>query len=159
MALAAKRNPKLRFVWVGDGAQRAEYEQRLEDLGIRSHRPPHRAQAAAGSGAGDARRDGPAGFMPPNGRVCLRAAVQALLMECPVISLDIDGGRRSSFLGGPVHWFSSTMSPLWPRSAVALAGDAERRRLGQAGRQLCLERFDHRKMTADLESLYLSLRK
>src|SRR5690606_31596209 len=29
MVQAAERNPALRFVWVGDGAQRAEYEEEL----------------------------------------------------------------------------------------------------------------------------------
>lgn len=156
MALAVRRNPKLRFIWVGGGARRMEYEKRLEELGIRS-------------------RVSLPGLLPPTlvpemlaGMDMLvhasqweglpRAAVQALLMERPVISFDIDGAPEVVRPGRTGILVRLNDVPALAEAIVTLAGDAtERRRLGQTGRQLCLQRFDHRKMVADLESLYLKL--
>jgi len=158
MALAAKRNPKLRFVWVGDGAQRAEYERCLEELGIRSRvhltglLPPDRVpEMLAGMDllVHASQWEG----LP-------RAAVQALLMECPVISFDIDGAPEVVLPGRTGSLVQLNDVPGLAEAIITLASNAESRRsLGRAGRQLCLERFDHHKMTADLESLYLKLKK
>ena len=135
MALAAKRNPKLRFVWVGDGAQRAEYERRLEELGIRSRvhltglLPPDRVpEMLAGMDllVHASQWEG----LP-------RAAVQALLMECPVVSFNIDGAPEVVLPGRTGSLVQLNDVPALAEAMIALAGNAdERRRLGRAGRQL-----------------------
>jgi glycosyltransferase involved in cell wall biosynthesis len=89
MADAAACRPELRFVWVGDGTQRAEYEAELEYRGLRckTHlvglvEPTEVGRMAAGMDVlvHASQWEG----LP-------RAAVQALLVRVPVISFDIDG--------------------------------------------------------------------
>ncbi|HOW69235.1 MAG TPA: glycosyltransferase family 4 protein [Phycisphaerae bacterium] len=156
MALAAQRNSRLRFVWVGDGAQRTDYEKQLESMGIRGRvhltgllAPQRVPEMLAGMDllVHASQWEG----LP-------RAAVQALLMECPVISFDIDGAPEVVLPGRTGALVRLNDVPGLAEAMVTLAGDAsERRRLGRAGRQLCLERFDQRKMVSELESLYLRL--
>lgn len=153
MALAAGRIPALRFVWVGDGSQRAGYEQQLQSLGIRSRvhltglvPPQEVARMLAGMDAlvHASQWEG----LP-------RVAVQSLLVGKPVISFDIDGAPEVV-----IHGSTGLLVPLndisgLAEAMVAMAGDADRRlRMGETGRALCLERFDCRRMVDELESLY-----
>lgn len=156
MAEAAQRDDRLRFVWVGDGVQRSEYERQLADLGIRS-----RVQLA--------------GLVPPGEVAGLlagmdllvhasqweglpRAAVQALLMGKPVVCFDIDGAPEVVIPGK-----TGILVPLNDVSGLAaavvrLAGDpAGREAMGRKGRQLCLHRFDARSMVEQLERIYREL--
>lgn len=153
MAIAVRSNPHLKFVWVGDGAQHEEYEKRLRDLGLRDRvfltglLPP---EAVPGALAGmdllvhASQWEG----LP-------RAAVQALLMRVPVISFDIDGapevvipGRTGMLVPlNDIEMLGATMSEMASDASV-------RRRLGQAGREWCLARFDWRHMVERLETVY-----
>lgn len=145
--------PQVRFVLVGDGILRGELEAKLARYGLegRFHLaglvPPE--EIPAWIGAMDilvhtSLREGLARTLP-----------QALLAGVPVISYDIDGA-------GEVVRDGETGYLLPPKDvaglAVAigrLAGDATlRRRMGMAGRKLCLERFDHRVMTAQIRAIY-----
>ncbi len=153
MAEAARQNPRLRFVWVGDGAQRAEYEARLERLGMRS-------------------RVYLTGLIPPSavaqvlGGIDLlvhasqweglpRAAVQSLLMERPVVSFDIDGAPEVVLPGQTGLLVELNDTAGLTAAMLRLAGAAdERERMGKAGRELCLARFDYRRMVDELEALY-----
>lgn len=156
MAAAAEREPGLRFVWVGDGAQRAEYEEELKFRGLRDKThltglvdPNEVARMAAGMDVlvHASQWEG----LP-------RAAVQALLMEVPVISFDIDGAPEVVIPGQ-----TGVLVPLNDVDALAdamveLAADPDRRRrFGQAGRQTCLQHFDWRHMVDQLERTYLDL--
>ncbi|HOA74349.1 MAG TPA: glycosyltransferase family 4 protein [Phycisphaerae bacterium] len=156
MADAARRNPALRFVWVGDGAQRTEYEEELEYRGLRDRThltglvPPNEvARMAAGMDilVHASQWEG----LP-------RAAVQALLMEVPVISFDIDGAPEVVIPGQ-----TGMLVPLNDVDALAdamveLAADPQRRRrFGQAGRQTCLQHFDWRYMVDQLDRIYGNL--
>jgi glycosyltransferase involved in cell wall biosynthesis len=156
MAKAARREPKLFFLWIGGGANRVRYERRLADLGLadRVHltglvEPDTIAELLAGSDmlVHTSRWEG----LP-------RAAVQALLMCRPVVCFDIDGApevvrhdKTGLLVGlGDVDDVAEAM--------CALAADGERRdRLGRAGRRLCLEQFDYRRMVDRIERLYLEL--
>ena len=156
MAAAAAREPRLRFVWIGDGAQRAEYEAQLAQLGLTD-------------------RTTLAGLISPAQVPCLlagcdilahtsqweglpRAVVQALLMQIPAVAFDIDGTPEVVIDGEtgrlvPLNDLDGFVSAL-----CELATDADlRRRMGQAGRDLCLERFDWRRMVDQLDALYLRL--
>lgn len=153
MDIAARRRPELRFVWVGDGPHRERYLAKLAQLGLRDRVhlcglvPP---REVAGLLAGidmlvhTSRWEG----LP-------RAAVQALLMCCPVISFDIDGA--------PDVVLPEQTGLLVPLNDIAqlaaaierLAADPGlRQAFGQNGRTLCLERFDHQRMVVQLEQLY-----
>ena len=154
MARATGINPKLRFVWIGDGAQRHEYERQLESLGLRARvimtglLPPHRVpEMIAGMDmlVHASQWEG----LP-------RAATQTLLMERPVISFDIDGAPEVVIPGR-----TGILVPLNDISRLAeaiielAANPNECRRLGCQGRQLCIERFDARRMVDQLEQIYV----
>ncbi|NLX12307.1 MAG: glycosyltransferase family 4 protein [Phycisphaerales bacterium] len=156
MVEVLKRMPNLFFVWVGDGAMRAEYERRLTSAGIRGRVhltglvPPERvAESLAGMDmlVHASQWEG----LP-------RAAVQALLMEKPVISFDIDGAGevvvpdRTGVLVplNDVHRLAGAI--------VELAADPVRREhFGRTGREECLRRFDHRVMVEKIDELYQEL--
>jgi glycosyltransferase involved in cell wall biosynthesis len=156
MAEASHRDDRLRFAWVGDGAQRVAYERQLTDLNIRD-----RVQLV--------------GLVPPRDVPQLlagmdllvhasqweglpRAAVQALLMGKPVISFDIDGAPEVVIPGK-----TGLLVPLNDVNGLAegmirLAKDpAGREAMGREGQRLCLERFDTRKMVGQLEKIYIEL--
>jgi glycosyltransferase involved in cell wall biosynthesis len=156
MAEAVRREPRLRFVWIGDGAQRAAYEAELARLGLRERTilvgliaPAEVPRVLAGCDilAHTSQWEG----LP-------RAVVQALLMQVPAVAFDIDGTPEVVLDGQ-----TGRLVPLNDLAAFAaalcdLVGDADlRRRLGQAGREHCRERFDWRRMVDQLEGLYLRL--
>jgi len=153
MAEVTRREPRLRFVWVGDGAQRGLYEAKLRRLGLR-HRtvltglvPPERIpQTLAGFDilAHTSQWEG----LP-------RAVVQALLMRVPAVAFAIDGtpevvkDRQTGRLV-PLNDLSAFAEAL-----IDLARDPDARaRLGAAGRAVCVERFDRYRMVEQLEALY-----
>lgn len=147
-------NADLRFVWIGDGANRSDYEAALQRIGLRDRvrllglLPPD-AVAAAINGfdllVHASRWEG----LP-------RAVVQALLTEVPAISFDNDGapevvipGRTGRLVPyGDIHGLASTIAQL-------AADPAERQRLGRQGRTHCLVEFDWRRMVDQIEALYL----
>jgi len=156
MAEAARRCPSLRFVWVGDGAQRSEYESRLQRLGLTSRvhltglvPPQEVARMLAGMDAvvHASQWEG----LP-------RVLVQGLIMSKPAISFDIDGAPEvvlpeQTGLLVPLNDIDGLTEAM-----VKLAGDAGmRERMGRAGRELCLRRFDHNHMVDEIESLYKKL--
>ncbi|MCJ7544268.1 MAG: glycosyltransferase family 4 protein [Phycisphaerae bacterium] len=86
-----------------------------------------------------------------------RALPQAMLAGKPAVSFDVDGAREVVT--------AETGILLPPKDAAGLkqaietlAGDAElRARLGENGRRLCRERFDHHRMVEQIERLYRRL--
>jgi glycosyltransferase involved in cell wall biosynthesis len=156
MAAAAEQAPRLRFVWIGDGAQRAEYEAELVRLGLRARTtlvgliPPGdvpRMLAGCDILAHTSQWEG----LP-------RAVVQALLMQVPAVAFDIDGTPEVVLDGRTGRLVPLNDLAAFAAALCELAGDAEqRRRMGQAGREHCRERFDWRHMVDQLEALYLRL--
>ncbi len=156
MPEAVARASRVRFVWVGDGANRELYERRLEELGLRDRVtlaglvPPQRVGSVI------------AGFdillHASRWEGLPRAVVQGLLTEVPAISFDNDGAPevvqpdRTGILvrSGDVSGLSEAI--------VALAGDPQRRRrLGACGREHCIHDFDWRLMVEQIEALYMQL--
>jgi glycosyltransferase involved in cell wall biosynthesis len=148
-------NPKVRFVWIGDGILRDRLIADLEERGIRGAFiltglvPPDRIPELLG--AVDA-------VIHPSLREGLaRVLPQALLVGRPVISYDIDGAREVVL--------PETGILLPPRSIqglregiLRLAADAAlRERMGAAGRERFSHQFRHETMTDSLRSLYLRL--
>jgi len=155
-ARAARREPRLRFVWVGDGGRRAAYERQLAALGLRDRvhltglvAPDQVARLLAGMDfvVHASQWEG----LP-------RIAVQALLMERPVVSFAIDGAPEVVIPGE-----TGLLVPLNDVAGLAdaidaLAGNPQRRTaMGRAGRQRCLRQFDYRVMIDALEQLYNEL--
>lgn len=153
MARAAAENPALHFVWVGDGAQRGLYEAELERLGLRERTtlvgliPPAevpRMMAGFDILAHTSQWEG----LP-------RAVVQALLMRVPAVAFAIDGTPEVVLDGETGRVVRLNDASGFVEALLDLAGDdARRRSLGAAGRALCLERFDWRRMVDQLEGLY-----
>jgi glycosyltransferase involved in cell wall biosynthesis len=149
MAAAVQREPRLRFVWIGNGAQRAEYETELARLGLRERTilvglipPADVPHVLAGCDvlAHTSQWEG----LP-------RAVVQALLMQVPAVAFDIDGTPEVILDGQTGRLVPLNDLNAFVASLCELAADAELRgRMGRAGREHCLERFDWRLMVDQL---------
>jgi glycosyltransferase involved in cell wall biosynthesis len=153
MPRALARNPRLRFVWIGDGAQRAAYERRLAAAGLRN-------------------RVHLTGLIPPeaipshiNGLDIVlhasrweglpRALVQGLLMGVPGISFDNDGAPEVIVPGETGLLVPYGDTDGLADAIAAFADDAPGRRVcGERGRAMCLDRFDWRVMVERIERLY-----
>ncbi|MEW6250157.1 MAG: glycosyltransferase family 4 protein [Planctomycetota bacterium] len=153
MADAARRAPQMRFVWIGDGAQRAEYEAELARLGLRERTtlvgliPPERVPdelAGCDLLAHTSQWEG----LP-------RAVVQALLMQVPAVAFAIDGAPEVVLDGCTGRAVPLNDLAGFADALCHLAGDPARRaQMGRAGREHCLERFDGNRMVEQLETLY-----
>lgn len=141
----------LHFCFVGDGRLRSHLEQIIESRGLRSRfhltglLDPSKIPSvmhATDILVHCSLREGLARTLP-----------QAMLAGRPVISYDVDGAAEvvSDRTGALV-----TPGDLGVLSAAIrrLAGDSVlRNRLGQAGKELCRERFDHRRMVEQIEQV------
>ena len=147
-----RSNPKVRFVFIGDGVLRDRLVRDMEALGVRHafHLtglvPPDRIPELLG---------GLDAVVHPSLREGLaRVLPQALLVGRPVISYDVDGAREVVL--------PETGILLPPRSVdglkvaiLRLAGDPGlRQAMGLEGRSRFADRFRHETMTAELRSLY-----
>ncbi|MDB5388600.1 MAG: cotSA, partial [Planctomycetaceae bacterium] len=151
-----RANPRVRFLFVGDGLLRTKLELRITELGLRKNFvftglvPPEQVPElihAMDIVVHTSLREGLARVLP-----------QALIAGKPVISYDVDGARevvlpnRTGFL-------------LAPRDIAGLidairklAADPEMRaEFGQTGRELCVDRFRHQNMTRQLREIYESV--
>lgn len=156
MERVARKFPLARFVWVGDGAQRPAYEAELKRRGL------FERTTMTGLVSPARVAEHVAGFdilaHPSQWEGLPRAVVQALLMRVPAVAFAIDGtpevvldqktGRSIEL--NDLDAFAAALCELAERPEV-------RSRMGAAGRELCRERFDARKMVEDLERLYESL--
>ncbi len=150
-----RANPKVRFVFIGDGIWRDRLQNEAERLGVRHAIhflglvPPGRIPEllqAVDAVVHPSLREGLARVLP-----------QSLLVGRPVISYDVDGAKEVVL--------PETGILLPPRSIeglrdgiLRLAGDADlRHRLGAAGRARFAEQFRHETMTDRLRLLYLRL--
>jgi glycosyltransferase involved in cell wall biosynthesis len=146
-------HPNLRFLWVGDGLLRNRFAARIRAMGLEDRfvlsglvKPEQVPEliAAMDIVAHPSRREGLA-----------RALAQGSLAGKPVIGYDIDGNRE-----GVLHEKTGLILPPFDRSALQaaidrLARDGDlRQRMGQAGREFALGRFDAKVMVDALEKLY-----
>jgi glycosyltransferase involved in cell wall biosynthesis len=145
MDAAARRVPRLRFVWIGDGADRAAYEAELARRGLSGRTtltglvdPADIPELLSGVDivAHASQWEG----LP-------RVAVQALLMMVPVVAFAIDGTPEVVLDGVTGRCVPLNDEVAFSDALVELAGAADRRaQLGAAGREHCLPRFDYRVM-------------
>jgi glycosyltransferase involved in cell wall biosynthesis len=153
MAEAAANNPAMRFLWVGDGAQRGEYEAELRRLNLHERTrlvglvPPEAVAkhlAAADLAAHTSQWEG----LP-------RVAVQALLMRVPVVAFAIDGTPEIVRSGETGECVPLGAQAEFVESLLKLAANPTLRdRYGAAGRALCAEQFDHERMIDRIEGVY-----
>lgn len=152
-----RRLPDLRFLWVGDGSRRGEFEQQIRQAGLSDRFiltglvPP--AEIPNLTGAMDilvhpSRREGLA-----------RALPQGSLAGCPVICYDIDGNREALVEGQTGFCLPPFDAVQLSEMIAVLTMDAgRRRRMGDAGRAFALHRFDTSTMVAGLEAVYRAAR-
>lgn len=147
------RYPNLRFLWIGDGSRRGEYEAQIRQAGLSDRfiltglvRPQ---EIPNYTGAMDilvhpSRREGLA-----------RALPQGALAGCPVVCYDIDGNREALIEGETGFCLPPFDKQKLSDVIALLAGDPDRRRrMGEAGRAFALQRFDTRAMVEGLEVVY-----
>jgi glycosyltransferase involved in cell wall biosynthesis len=151
-----KRNPRVKFLLVGDGPWRDRLQARVRALALQDHFvfaglvPPSEIPQYVGAMdvlAHLSRREGLA-----------RALPQALAAARPVIAYDCDGAKeiclpdKTGYLIPP-----GDLQQLTDR-LLQLAGDpALRERLGKQGQQLVKERFSVERMVEELCELYRRL--
>jgi glycosyltransferase involved in cell wall biosynthesis len=151
-----QRSPNLRFLWIGDGLLREQFENRMTQMGLRDRFiltglvPPARIPELTGAMdilVHPSRREGLA-----------RALPQGSLAAKPVITYDIDGNCEALIEG-------ETGFAILPfdkeKLCIAIeplvADEPLRNRMGEAGRQFALTRFDVKVMVESLERLYATL--
>lgn len=147
------RSPNVRFVLIGDGILRAEFEKRISELGLSDHFiltglvPPEQIPElvnAADIVAHTSEWEGLARVLP-----------QGLIAGKPVVSYDVDGAREVVIPGEtgyllPVEEISGLANAI-----CELAESAELRdRLGMNGRERFTEIFRHQTMTAQIREVY-----
>ena len=148
-----RRFPHLRFLWVGDGLLRSQFEAKIAALGLTDRFiltglvPPEKVPeltAAMDVLVHPSRREGLA-----------RALPQGALCGCPVVTYDVDGNRE-----GLVHGVTGYALPPFDvrRFGDALAGlledDQLRRTMGSAGRAFAAARFETATMVDGLDRVY-----
>ena len=148
-----QRHANLRFLWVGDGLLRGEFENRIRAMGLSDRFiltglvPPAKIPeltAAMDLLVHPSRREGLA-----------RAIVQGQLAGAPAIAYDIDGNREGMIDGKTgfiVPPFDARM--LGEKMSVLVENAAKRRLMGRAGREFALSRFDAKVMIDALERVY-----
>ncbi len=156
MAHAAAKDERLRFVWIGDGADRHSYLHQLSREGIRDR------VTLTGLLPPDEVADSMQGFdmlvhcsqwegLP-------RTVVQALLLEIPAVSFDIDGAPEVVIDGETGKLVPLNDIPALSAAMLHLASNPQDgRSMGRAGRERCLSMFNHHHMVDQLESLYSDL--
>ncbi|MGD0388139.1 MAG: glycosyltransferase family 4 protein [Tepidisphaeraceae bacterium] len=149
--------PTLRFLWVGDGLLRPRLEAEMNRMGLRDRFiltgmvPPQRVPeltAAMDVLVHPSRREGLA-----------RALPQAALAAIPAVAYDIDGNReglRDGITGIVLPPFD--LRKLSDAIATLARDESLRKRMGQAGRQFALGRFDAKVMVEALDRLYGEIR-
>jgi glycosyltransferase involved in cell wall biosynthesis len=150
-----KADPRVRFVFIGDGILRDTLIAQTERLGLRQAFhfvglvPPARIPELLG--AMDA-------VVHPSLREGLaRVLPQSLLAGRPVISYDVDGAREVVLPETGVLLAPRDIPGL-TAAILRLAVDPElRRAMGQEGRRRFADQFRHETMTRQLRSLYLEL--
>jgi glycosyltransferase involved in cell wall biosynthesis len=145
-------NPKVKFVWIGDGILRGRLVADLERLGIRQSFiltglvPPDRIPEllnAADAVIHPSLREGLARVLP-----------QALLVGRPVISYDIDGAREVVIPETGILLPPRDLAGL-KRAILDLAAQpVTRAAMGREGRRRFADQFRYQAMARELRSLY-----
>jgi glycosyltransferase involved in cell wall biosynthesis len=150
---AVGREPRLRFLLVGDGVLSERIRRQVERAGLADRFqftglvPPERIPGLIGAMdivVHASLREGLARVLP-----------QALIAGKPVISYDVDGAREVVIDGETGFLLPPKSVDELAGAICRLAGDAElRERFGATGRQRFTDQFRHEHATAMLRALY-----
>lgn len=153
-----REEPRARLLLIGDGWRRREYERRVERSGLSRKVvfagliPPGAVPAAIHAMdvlVHTSLREGLARVLP-----------QALISGIPVISYDVDGAPEVVIDGVTGCLLPPREVEGLSRAILRLLADPDfRKRMGEEGRARCIERFDHRRMVAEIEAAYEELAK
>jgi glycosyltransferase involved in cell wall biosynthesis len=145
-------NPRVKFVWIGDGILRNRLIADLERLGIRRsfiltglvtpERIPDLLNAVDAV-IHPSLREGLARVLP-----------QALLVGRPVISYDVDGAREVVIPQTGILLPPQDLGGLKKAILELAAAPATRAAMGQEGRRRFADQFRHETMARELRSLY-----
>jgi len=148
-----RRLPQLRFMWVGDGLLREQFQRQIAGMGLSDRFvftglvPPDQVPnltAAMDILVHPSRREGLA-----------RALPQGQLAGCPVVTYDVDGNREGLIDGATGHLIRPFDIAALGKAIERLTTDAQvRRTMGEAGRGFALARFDTAVMVDGLERVY-----
>jgi glycosyltransferase involved in cell wall biosynthesis len=151
-----RANPRIKFLFVGDGEWRSKFERKIDELGIRSHVvlaglvPPADVPRYVGvmnALAHLSRREG----LP-------RALPQAMAASKPVVAFDCDGAGEVCVDGKTGILLRSGDLAGLTKNLVELASDPARcDSLGSAGQSFVRKRFSVERMVDELHELYLDL--
>jgi glycosyltransferase involved in cell wall biosynthesis len=145
--------PSVRFLWIGEGLLRAEFERQIARMGLQDRFiltglvPPGEIPQLANAMdilVHPSRREGLA-----------RALAQAALAGKPAVTYDIDGNRE-----GVIDGKTGLVVPAFDRARLEaamvtlIADPSLRQQFGAAGRDFALARFDAHAMVESLEQLY-----
>jgi glycosyltransferase involved in cell wall biosynthesis len=145
-------NPKVRFVWIGDGILRDRLIADLEQRGIRGSFiltglvPPDRIPEllnAVDAVIHPSLREGLARVIP-----------QAMLVGRPVISYDVDGAREVVLPETGILLEPRDLDGLRQAILSLAASPSTRAAMGREGRARFADQFRHETMTRQLRSLY-----
>ena len=145
--------PDLRFLWVGDGILRGEFERRVAQMNLSDRFiltglvPPVKIPELTNAMdvlAHPSRREGLA-----------RALPQGQLAGCPVVTYDIDGNREGLIDGETGYLVKPFEQGEFAARIGVLVRDAPlRRSMGERGRAFALRRFGADAMVEALERVY-----
>ena len=145
--------PDLRFLWIGDGILRDDFERRMTTMNLSDRFiltglvPPTKIPELTNAMdvlAHPSRREGLA-----------RALPQGQLAGCPVVTYDIDGNREGLIDGETGYLVKPFDQPEFAARIGALVRDAPlRRSMGEQGRAFALGRFGADVMVEALRRVY-----
>lgn len=148
-----QRNPRVRFLFVGDGILRGEFESQLNAAGLRDRFvftglvPPTQIPEllhAMDIVVHTSLWEGLARVLP-----------QGLIAGKPVVSYDVDGAREVVIPGETGYLLPPQSIPELVDALCELAADAAlRERLGAAGRARFTDQFRHQTMTRRIREVY-----
>ena len=145
--------PNLKFLFIGDGILRQEFQQRINQLGLTNHFIFAGLIAPEQVGNYIHAMDIVAHTSVWEGLA--RVLPQASLAAKPTISFSIDGAPEVCIHEKTGLLVAPREVPKLADAIIRLATDASlRERLGKAGQDFCREKFCHRRMTEQIRSVY-----
>jgi glycosyltransferase involved in cell wall biosynthesis len=151
-----RHNPKIKFLFVGDGSWRQKFEGKVRALGLEKHViftgvvPPEEVPRYVG-------------IMDLLAHLSLReglprALPQALAAGKPVVAYDCDGAREICLDGATGYLVRpGDLENLTDKFSLLIDNPHIRERLGKTGREFVEDNFSVESMVDALHSLYLKL--
>lgn len=152
-AAVVAQDPRVRFLLVGDGILRKQYEARIAQLGLTSHF--RFAGLVAPEAVSQYLHAMDAVVHTSDWEGLARVLPQGLMAGKPVISFNIDGAPEVCIPEETGLLVEHRNVEQLSNAMLRLARDESlRRRMGDAGRQRFVEQFRHQNMTGRIREVY-----